>query len=41
MLFNLMQNIRKRRWLKHHSNWDNTRQKRKALQKYLDSFKKE
>lgn len=40
MIFKIKQCVRKRRWLKKHTNWENTRQKRKALAKYLKSFEK-
>lgn len=40
MFFELKQKIRKRRWLRQHTNWDDTRQKRKALAKHLKSFEK-
>lgn len=40
MIFKIKQAIRKRRWLRQHTNCDDTRQKCKALAKYLKSFEK-
>lgn len=33
----LLRSFRAKRWLRKHKNWENTRQKRKALNKYLGS----
>lgn len=36
--FSILRSIRARIWLRKHKNWENTRQKRKALNKYIGSF---
>ena len=39
-MLKIKQYFRRRAWLRKHRDWEDTRQKRKALEKYLNQFNK-